>query len=251
MAIGACPTFWLDKQQTDTLKTLAKNGGPGAIDLLRAGSPAPHAGVIEDLSLKTYFRGAEDAYIVTLLIVNTGTEPLLLTEPPSMRYGDIVYAPVVISSLNSFTPPRGADHVGTPTLFVKQDNSDKSYSWDTNNEWGNYWIDAAPWDALGAGSSSVGVFQFAKFNPSFSGVGAAIKFSSYSRFDHYYVGGERNLGAKANSGAISLADCGSAADFYNKFVNGAERYTDSTPSGAYCGCSSKTDYFNCITAIIP
>ncbi|MGQ0792817.1 MAG: hypothetical protein ACT4NX_01890 [Deltaproteobacteria bacterium] len=189
--------------------------------------------------------------VVTLLIVNLGAEPLLLSEPPADPWGQLRYAPVVMNRLDAFDKPRGSDRVGDPlpSGFVKQE----SYSWDKHSEWVQFWIDPAPIDALGAGSSSVGVFQIVKDYGMYSGAGGAVKLSSSGRFDHCYIGGEYNYNSVKNCGAIGMKDCGTARDFFDKFVAGAERYTDTdaSGSGAYCACSSINGPFNCITAVIP
>ena len=202
------PTCWLNKADVDAVANIAigKPGAGNTLDYLTqkqksvlGDNDRPFVGAIRSVG--------PDVKMLTIVVVNTTDDPLLLLEP--------LWDPVRMIS-----KPAVADY---PALLESAKRS--TAGWTAIENAGSAdptsWIDAAPVAQMGPGSASVGVWQFG-LAPSEDAVTVAMKFGPFAttQYEELYIGAELRTDRHNNvilSADMAAADQGSTRDFFTAF----------------------------------
>ena len=200
------PAFWLNPADTKLAETAAKTGKGDMMSLLQQKQKAKLAA--NDRPFVGKIRHTPDATqrLMTVLVVNTTADPLVLKEAVLVTAGGMVSKPVVA------TYPNMTSTTSRPTAGFESTNNAASFDEKS-------WVDAAPTAAMGAGTATVGVWQFVGVK-SDGAASFSIKFGPMptAGYTQLYIGGSFPKDASANCCAVGIADHQLVADFHNQYV---------------------------------
>jgi hypothetical protein len=210
------PTVWLNGLDTPQITACVENAGSGTLPILHekqqsklAENDRPFVGVLRNVP--------DGTRLLTLVVVNTTADPLLLAEPVYQPHGGMISKPVV-----AHYPHLGTTE-GRGRANFKPTSSDDSADPES-------WVDAAPLKAMGAGTAAVGVWQFMTV-PSDGAASASIKFKALAKtgYKQLYVGGEFPADAsKPNCCSVGISDHGSAEQYFKQWIDGKGVATDAS-----------------------
>lgn len=241
--ITEIPRVWLspsDGTQSkciDNLKTCAKTGGNSLghlkkfIDSIKAVDVSGQINVSPGSPMLAT-PGGGNTPLLSIVIVNMTDQNLQLTEKTYLNGEMLAYPVVQQYTDDTFTTKK---IVAAPS-GIGRTNSKRAFDSNGND---HIWIDSA--STLGAGAASVGVFRYKSTAAPFWGVTVGMQFFGSPSFPHFYVSAERTIGGSSSASVGATCAHESAEEFFDTFVSGKERHTDSS---GHCYCATFDDKAN-------